>query len=167
MDRFLDMLRPLVCRWAIVWTGSPDEAEDVAQAVLLKVSRSLDGYVPSASVATWAYRITRNTLVDFDRRAGREQTGLEAFGRDVQKATPGHDGLERLHASELLARFVRDLSPQQRAALDLVELQGFSHAEAADMLGVEPATLRVHLHRARQCIARQNSASNGPGTTET
>ena len=41
MNRLLDHLRPLVCRWALVWTGSPDRAEDVAQTELVKVHRSL------------------------------------------------------------------------------------------------------------------------------
>ena len=155
MDRFLDMLRPMICRWALVWTGSPDEAEDVAQAVLLKVSRSVGAYSGPGAVTTWAYKITANTLIDFERRSGRERRHLEALGREATDRSTGPSDLDRLSSADLLTRFLRDLSPQQRAALDLVEMQGFSQAEAAEMLGVEAATLRVHLHRARQAIARR------------
>ena len=53
---------------------------------------------------------------------------------------------------DLLQHLMVALSPQQRAALDLVDLQGFSTQEAAEMLEVVPATVRVHLHRARQVL---------------
>jgi len=47
-----------------------------------------------------------------------------------------------------------ELSPQQRAALDLVDLQGFSAEEASEMLELAPSTVRVHLHRARGVLLR-------------
>ncbi|MHC5066813.1 MAG: RNA polymerase sigma factor [Planctomycetota bacterium] len=46
-ERFLEVLRPVVARWAIVLTGSPDKAEDVTQAVLLRIHRSIEDYTPS------------------------------------------------------------------------------------------------------------------------
>jgi RNA polymerase sigma-70 factor (ECF subfamily) len=156
LNRLLDALRPLVCRWALVWTGSADVAEDVAQAVLLRVHRSFGDYAPSGSVTTWVYRITKNMLIDFDRTTSREQVARQVLELEVSRRVGGRpDALELLSKVELLARFMSEISPQQRAALDLVELQGFTQTEAADMLEVSPATLRVHLHRARQAIGNR------------
>jgi RNA polymerase sigma-70 factor (ECF subfamily) len=55
-------------------------------------------------------------------------------------------------SAELLSCLMNSLSPQQRTALDLVELQGFSTSETAEMLEISPATVRVHLHRAKQAL---------------
>jgi len=61
-------------------------------------------------------------------------------------------GALAFEAVDLLQHLMIELSAQQRAALDLVELQGFTTQEAAEMLDVAPATVRVHVHRARQVL---------------
>lgn len=139
-----------------MWTGSADSAEDVAQAVLMRVYRSFGDYSPTGRVTTWAYRITKNMLIDFDQMERRERVRREAVERDVAVLVRRRpDALELLAGVDLLAHFLSALSPQQRAALDLVDLQGFGQAEAAEMLEISPATLRVHLHRARQAIGER------------
>ena len=162
MDRFLDALRPLICRWALVWTGSADVAEDVAQSVLLRVHRSIESF-ESGRVTTWAYKITRNVLLDFERMSIREQRGRDGLAEEIVKlgASRG-DVLEMMAEVDLLSRFMSALSPQQRAALDLVAIQGFTQTEAADMLDVSIATLRVHLHRARLAMRAQASEEDSP-----
>ena len=52
----------------------------------------------------------------------------------------------------MLATLLGDLSPRQRAAFELVDLQGYSSREAAEMEQIDDATLRVHLSRARGAI---------------
>ena len=155
-ERFLDALRPLVARWALVLTGSPDTAEDVAQAVLLRVLGSLSTYRPSGKIQAWVYRITWNVAADEARKDQRDQTRLDRLAAEhtANWFQGGPDALEALAARELLKSFVTRLSPQQRAVLDLVELQGFSAAEAAEMLEISPATVRVHLHRAKAAMSQ-------------
>jgi RNA polymerase sigma factor (sigma-70 family) len=65
-----------------------------------------------------------------------------------------------------LERFMTSRSPHQRAVLDLVELQGFSAIEVAEMLDVSPETVRVHLHRAKSAmrggaVAQKEQRSHG------
>lgn len=159
MDRFLDALRPMVCRWALVWTGSPDAAEDVAQSVLLRVHRSIATFESSGRVTTWTYKITRNVLLDLERVAIRDQRGRDGLAKEIAEVIEERsDSLELMAELELLSRFMSELAPQQRAALDLVALQGFTQTEAAEMLEVSVATLRVHLHRARLAMRAQADA---------
>lgn len=167
MERFLDALRPLVCRWALVWTGSPDAAEDVAQSVLVRVHRSFASFEGTGRVSTWAYKITRNVLIDFDQATSRERRRRDGLERDVSHVL-GERGnaLELMAQFELLERFMAKLTRQQRAALDLVAIQGFGHTEAADMLGVSESTLRVHLHRARLAMRAQADATDDDGDEE-
>jgi RNA polymerase sigma-70 factor (ECF subfamily) len=154
MERLLGALRPLVCRWALVWTGSPDAAEDVAQAVLMRVHRSVGSYEPTGRFATWVYRITRNVLLDGGRGEDRERTLRDRVALErLAESARGTAG--RTEARHLLGRMMDALSPRQRAVLDLVDLQGFDAGEVADMLEISPATVRVHLHRARETLREQ------------
>ena len=151
----LQALRPVVCRWALVWTGSPDLSEDVAQEVLLRVSRSLLDSTPDAKLTTWVYCITRNVAVDVARRDGKDRDARNALRLHAltEASAPAADReMELRTATALLQRTMKSLSSQQRAAFDLVDVQGVSSADAADMLDIAPATLRVHLHRARQSL---------------
>lgn len=150
LNELLEALRPLVCRWALVWTGDPDDAEDTAQQVIMRVHSSIRQFEPRAKVTTWVYRITQNVLRDRQRKSRRENRKLARFGELAREAahqdTPDDVRpmvLETLHA------MMKDLSQMQRAAFDLVDLQGHTAVDAAEMLGVEAPTVRVHLLRAR------------------
>lgn len=161
LDRFLAVLRPIVCRWAVVWTGSLDIAEDVAQKVLIRVHRALGSYSPDASVSTWVYRITRNVVIDRNRaRARQESVRSRVQLKEVATAVATDGGYRTFEAVELLAHLMEELSPQQRASLDLVELQGFSVAEASEMLEIAPSTVRVHIHRARATLRMKHGGED-------
>lgn len=151
VQAFLSEARPSICRWALMWTGSPDTAEDIAQKVLMKVHRSLSEYRPGSARA-WLYRISRNAFLDWERRRGtdrrlRDRLSLERLADEVTR----EDGIDT-GATTLLMQLVDDLSPRQRAVLDLVDLQGFEPSEVAEMLDLAPETVRVHLHRARKAL---------------
>ena len=142
----------MVCRWAVVWTGSPDSAEDIAQTVLLRVDKALGSFPPEGRITTWVYRITKNVLIDHDRSRGQKRALHDRLRLEEIAKTVSSNGTGPLEAIDLLQHLMATLSSQQRASLDLVDLQGFSAQEAAEMLEVAPATVRVHLHRARQVL---------------
>lgn len=156
VDRLLEAMRPIVARWAVVLTGSPDAAEDVTQVVLLRVHRSFCDYSPSGRLTSWLYRIVKNVVVDMDRKTRRERERIDQLTSDNLAAwlPKRSDTLTLLGAADQLTRFMRNLSPQQRAVLDLVELQGFTARETAEMLEISPATVRVHLHRAKAAMSQ-------------
>ena len=112
------------------------------------------------------YSITRNALIDDGRARGREDA---LRGRlqleEVAHAVLSESGASTLEAVDLLQYLMKVLSPQQRAALDLVDLQGFSALEAGEMLDIAPATVRVHVHRAREALcARIEGGESGEGS---
>ena len=118
----------------------------------MNVARSIRTYSPGGKVTTWAYRVTRNVLIDRDREDSRNRRFRDRLELDRLAQNVAEQDHARPHAQELLKRLMQDLSPRQRAVLDLVDLQGFDATEVADMLELSPATVRVHLHRAREAL---------------
>jgi RNA polymerase sigma-70 factor, ECF subfamily len=162
VERLLEALRPVVARWAIVLTGSADGAEDIAQAVLLQIHRSIESYAPTGKFTAWAYRITRNVAANARRTDQRHQDRIERVTREGVASWLGErgDALDLLGAVSELQRFMSGLSPMQREVLDLVELQGFDAGEVAEMLDISPATVRTHLHRAKSAMRESKRAED-------
>ena len=152
-------LRPLVCRWALVMTGDPDDAEDVAQVVLMKTLDSIGSFDGRASVTSWVYRITRNASLDHQRTKRREQrlAGKAEWLAEARAPLPEDplDDIEMKRTLRLIRTLVTELPMAQREVFDLVDLQGLKPAEAARLLEMNPNTLRVHLLRARRRMRKE------------
>ncbi len=156
LDDLIRNVRPRVFRWAVVQTGNPDDAEDVAQDVALLLARRLDRY-RGGSFAAWLYRITSNAVKDARRRVLRRRTVRWSTADEVEAAV-GQSPLDALIGQELgatLGRFMGELPARQREVLDLVDVQGHAAVEAAEMLEIDPATARVHLLRARRALRKR------------
>jgi len=158
-ERLIKLHFRRIHRWALVGTGDPDDADDVTQRVLILVHRKLRLFRGDASFESWLYRITSNAVSEhFRQRKSRERTmdRFEESGLRVE-ATDAHrkgwaDKISDDRAAGLVRGFFGELPAKQREVFDLVELQGFKASEAAELLGLEASTVRVHLLRARRTI---------------
>ncbi|MCI0435490.1 MAG: sigma-70 family RNA polymerase sigma factor [Gemmatimonadetes bacterium] len=152
LNSLLDRIRPLVRRWASAQLGRTDAVEDVTQAALVAVYRGLPAFRFESRLETWLYRVTRHAVLDWSRRQARGERIRERAREvipSVQEAGSDPDG-ERL--GEALRAVLDGLPARQREVFDLIELQGRSPAEAADLMGIAEPTARVHLMRARRAI---------------
>ncbi len=154
LGRLAGALRPLICRWALVMTGDPNDAEDVAQRVLMRMLESIEGFDGRSRITTWVYRITRNASLDHRRSRRRDRRLAEKAERLARAETPRLedplDDIEMKRTMRLIRTLLRELPMRQREAFDLVDLQGLTPKEAAELLEMNPNTLRVHLLRARR-----------------
>ena len=164
-ERLAGALRPLVCRWALVMTGDPDDAEDVAQVVLMRTLDSLASFDGRARVTSWVYRITRNASLDHQREKRQEQRLAEKAEWLAESRAPELedplDEIEMKRTLRLIRTLVTELPMMQREVFDLVDLQGLRPAEAARLLEMNPNTLRVHLLRARRRMRKEMLAQPG------
>ena len=158
-ERLAGALRPLVCRWALVMTGDPDDAEDVAQVVLMKTLSSLASFDGRSRVTSWVYRITRNASLDRQRERRQAQRLAEKAEWLAESWAPELedplDEIEMRRTLRLIRTLVTELPLMQREVFDLVDLQGLRPAEAARLLEMNPNTLRVHLLRARRRMRKE------------
>ncbi len=151
-DRLASELLPLLQRWAFALVGSADDADDIAQEVLVKVHRGLSDFAFGSRVSTWAYAVTRRTAADHHRKRHRREHLLETRLEAAPHAVPASEDADRNALSELVYHEFRKLPGRQREVFDLADLQGRSIEEIARLLNLSPVTVRVHLHRARSAI---------------
>jgi RNA polymerase sigma-70 factor (ECF subfamily) len=147
LARLLEAVRPQVQRWALIQTGSPDDAEDIVQEALLRAVRALGSFNHAARITTWLHTIVRSTAADWHRTRKRreallrQRTAAPAVARQPEPAGPLLD---------VVRGSLGTLPARQREVFDLIDLQGYSPAEAAHLLDMNATTVRVHLLRARR-----------------
>jgi len=142
--------------WAVALRTvcDPDEAADALQDAMVSAFRRAADFRGESAVTTWLHRIVVNASLDrLRRRAARPalSTGDEqAFEALVaQDGDPARTSDTRLDVDAAL----RLLPPQQRAALVLVDMLGFSVADTAAILDTSPGTVKSRCARARARLA--------------
>ncbi len=128
------------------------DAEDVTQDALLTMMTSLDRYRPRADTrfSTWVMTITLNTLRRRFRRRRPEPTATGEMPDlvDVSAADPG-DNIDRARQRRALLVALSELSERERTIVSLRYGAELNASEIATVVGVEPATVRKALERAR------------------
>lgn len=159
---------PTLVRWALIHTGDPDEAEDVAQEALVRLDAGLGSFAGRSRFATWLYRVTRNVALELGRRTARAVRLRRALAAEPDGEPATIDPADGLHAaavSALLRALFDELPPRQREVFYLADLEELPPVEIAHRLGLEPATVRVHLLRARRTL-RARILREHPGIAE-
>ena len=136
--------------------GDDAEGWDVVQLAFLRAWQRLDRYDSRWSFAAWLYRIGTNLAIDLIRsRGSREkahQAGSAHMLRVVGRPSMPSDELAHREVAGILDQLVVDLSPQQRSAFVLREIEGLDSAEVATVLGCSPTTVRNHVFQARKIL---------------
>jgi len=144
--------------WAVALrtVGDREEAADAVQDALLSAHRNAARFRGDSAVTTWLHRIVVNACLDRIRRRQAHPTvplpdGSRTDDRPsgVEPAAPAPDHDTALLVREALAA----LPAEQRAAIVLVDVQGYPVAEAADMLGVAEGTIKSRCARGRARMA--------------
>ena len=147
--------------WAVALRtmGDADEAADALQDAMISAFRRAADFRGDSAVTTWLYRIVVNACLDrMRRRAARPVAG----DLDLLARTPQSDP-DRDVALDVLAA-LRTLVPEQRAALVLVDMLGYSVADTAEILGVSPGTVKSRCARGRARLLPQLAhLRNQPG----
>ncbi|MGH6897394.1 MAG: sigma-70 family RNA polymerase sigma factor [Geminicoccaceae bacterium] len=163
IERLTDRLYGVALRL----TGHPAAAEDLVAEAVLKAWSNLGQLKDRRCFPKWVLRILTNTFVSGYRKACQEPTiaveeeGEEQFSLFEQLHQPfllWWSNPERELLSKLLRRDVEraldNLPDGLRAVVVMVEIEGYSYAEVAAMLGIPIGTVRSRLNRARSMLQR-------------
>jgi RNA polymerase sigma factor (sigma-70 family) len=131
---------------------APDQVEDVVQEALWRAHRALHRDQRVLELRPWLYRLTRNCCLD---ERARVRTDAVELAPDLPDRGDGPAGvLERRTALRTLLDDLAQLPDLQRHALLRRELDGVSHDELADELGLTSGATRSLVHRARAALTR-------------
>lgn len=161
--------------WAVAMrtTGDPEEASDALQDALISAYRRADQFRGDSAVTTWLHRIVVNASLDrLRRRAVRSAQPLP----DDNDALPGAvvadpvDHMDRREIQLVVTQALAELPEDQRAAVLLVDVEGWSVEEAARMLDCPEGTVKSRCFRGRAKLAKRldflrNLDQTGPVTT--
>jgi RNA polymerase sigma-70 factor (ECF subfamily) len=143
-------LRPFVARRV-----SPADVDDVVQEIFVRLHRGGDALWDEERFGPWVMRVARNAIHDHHRMHGRRVARETAHASELDEPTlsiegsPELDGSPEQELAAYAALFVAMLPSPYREALTLTELQGLSHQEAADVLGVSLPALKSRVLRGR------------------
>jgi RNA polymerase sigma-70 factor, ECF subfamily len=139
-----------------------DRTEEIAHDVFVRAYVGLAQFSGSVSFEHWLAGIAVRTCYDFWRGRKREELPVSALTNDhhrwieqtlaAQSEEQFHNQVRRREATEVLEWALGQLSPENRAVVTLVHLDGHSVREAAQLLGWSVVNVKVRAHRARQIL---------------
>lgn len=139
--------------WAVALRtlGNPEDAADALQDALLSAYRGAAGFRGNSAVTTWLHRIVVNACLDSARRRAVRPTQplLE------EPVAPATDVIADRDTALAVTAALRTLPTEQSAAVVLVDIEGFSVDEAAQILGVPTGTVKSRCARARARLAER------------
>jgi RNA polymerase sigma-70 factor, ECF subfamily len=146
---------------AIAWRllGERGLMDDALQEVAIKAARALPELRDDAALAGWLRRTTYRTCLDLLRRDVR----LDVRSPEDMPTgrTFGGDPADAVADQDLVARLLATLSPEQRAAVLLVDQEGLDYAATAELLGVPEGTVASRLATARAKLRRELAPALG------
>jgi RNA polymerase sigma-70 factor (ECF subfamily) len=150
VERYQDYVFTLVIRFI----ENREDAEEVAQDVFVKAYRSLADFRGESKFSTWLFTITRTSSISFLRKKklhvqslDNERTGIEAENKESGFQA---NRIEQKSRHAMLNRAIGLLNPDDREVLTLFYKGEQTLGEIGQIMGLEPNTVKVKLHRARQ-----------------
>jgi RNA polymerase sigma-70 factor (ECF subfamily) len=139
-----------------------DDAEDITQEAFLRAFRSIKKFKGQSSFSTWLYRIINNTCIDFVRAKQNKITDsidktIQYDNEELELQIPGDqndpvDMAETAEISQLMQSMLALLPDDQKMAIILRDIQGFSYQEISEITGVGMGTVKSRINRGRMAL---------------
>jgi RNA polymerase sigma-70 factor, ECF subfamily len=155
-----------VYQLAFRYLKNREDAEEVAQDVLLKVTQKIDAFRGDSALSSWIYRITFNAAMSRLREFKQNLPAVPELSRDNDGSAPvrrevvdwsplADEAVFRAEMRQTLVRALREMPLLYRAPVMLRDVQGLSTEEASAILKVKAQTLKSRLHRGRLMLREQ------------
>lgn len=136
--------------------GDPEEAADAVQDGLISAYRNAASFRGDSAVTTWLHRIIVNACLDrVRRRSARPTVALPDYDLepDSSRLNERRDAMDERETALEVSRALAMLPPDQAAAVVLVDVEGWSVEEAAQILDCPPGTVKSRCSRGRVKLA--------------
>jgi RNA polymerase sigma-70 factor, ECF subfamily len=151
----VETFQRLVYSIAFRFTGDSAEAEDLVQECFVRVWKNLNRYKPEYPLKTWVAKIITNLCLDFlksvkTKNAARMVTWDEKIS--LADATQAETELNASELHSIVLKLANQLTPKQRAAFVLRDLEMMEVKEVREILGITAGALKSNLYYARSAM---------------
>lgn len=148
--------------WAVALrtAASPEDAADALQDAMVSAFRRAGSFRGEAAVTTWLHRIVVNACLDQHRRRARRPT--TAWIENLHEVAHATDDVSNRELQIELERALAQLPVDQRAAIVLVDVQGYSVDDASSILGCPVGTVKSRCARGRAKLAERLQPVRNP-----
>jgi RNA polymerase sigma-70 factor (ECF subfamily) len=143
-------LLPRLRRFAAGLARDPADGDDLCQATVIRALEKRELWQPGTRLDSWMMRMMRNIWIDETR--ARTRRGETFVGEEAGLSVGGSGGQEEAIELSVIDRGLRTLPDEQREAVLLVMVEGYSYKEAAEIVGCPVGTLNSRLVRARDAL---------------
>lgn len=147
---FYDLFAKKMMGVCLRYTNNYEEAQDVLQDGFIKVFNKLSKFVNKGSLEGWVRRIMVNTALDHYRKNKKFQKDIEidavSFKLEKQEYI-----VESINAQDLL-KIIQTIPEGYRVVFNLFAIEGYSHKEIAEQLGVTESTSKSQFSRAKKML---------------
>ena len=150
-----DLLAPRLYSFLVRRTRDTACAEDLLQQTFLQMHCARRHFTRGAQVMPWSFAIARRLLIDRFRKEGREVLGDAAEGEQHEPVAVDNSPEKIAGCRRLTRRVAQELARMpcaHREAFELVQCDGLSMSEAAEVLGTTVAAVKLRAHRAYQML---------------
>ncbi len=141
---------------------NPEDAEDITQEAFIRAFNNIKKFKGQSSFSTWLYRIITNTCIDFVRTRQNKLTesidkSVQYNGDEMELQIPTDKNnpetiLEQNEITGLMQKMLNKLPDDQKLALILRDIQGFSYDEISQITDVSLGTVKSRINRARLAL---------------
>ena len=143
--------------YRIIWsfTSSKSDAEDLYQAVLLKVWNSIEKFKYESKTSTWIYKVVMNTCIDFSRKEEKEYAILRNQIDTLNIDAEIDIELEYIESEKLiiLHRCIQSLSTIERTLITLF-LEDLKYSEIGKIVGISERNVAVKISRIKKKLTK-------------
>jgi RNA polymerase sigma-70 factor (ECF subfamily) len=140
------------------YTHNQEDAVEILNDGFLKVFKEVHRYKPAysdvvSSFKGWLRKIMVYTAIDHFRKNQKHQFTTDIDNGVIQVSSGGEDALDRISYEEII-RSIQELTPGYRTVLNLFIIEGLSHEEISDQLGISVGTSKSNLAKARRQLQK-------------
>ncbi|MBP1677470.1 MAG: polymerase, sigma-24 subunit, subfamily [Bacteroidetes bacterium] len=155
-----ELYAPTMMSVCVRYVTDRETARDILQEGFIKLFTKIDSFTGAGAFAGWVRRIFVTTALEYLRQNDilKQSTNIEDYGNYIENEE--ETVLQKISADDLMA-CIAQLSDGYRTVFNLYAIEGYSHAEIAEILGISEVTSRSQFMRARKILQKNIMSMTG------
>lgn len=149
-----ELYAPQMMSVCMRYVGDRETARDILQDGFIKVYTKIDSYTGSGAFGGWVRRIFVTTALEYLRSSQPMRMNVNIDEQPTISDTHNVSAISKLSTDELMA-CVAELPSGFRTVFNLFAIEGYTHAEIAEMLGIQESTSRSQFARAKKILQQK------------